>query len=192
MRRARGFTYIWMLFAVALAGIALAGAGLVWRTEAWRDKEKELMFVGDQFRQAIGSYYESTPGIPKRYPDTLEKLLVDDRFPMVKRHLRKIFFDPMTGSAEWGLVRQPGIGITGVYSLSVQKPIKRDNFPERYDSFSEAASYKDWKFVYLPGAAGNIAPQPQSNPQPQLQQKPPAESKPPASPDAPSAGAAVP
>ncbi|MDW7597639.1 MAG: type II secretion system protein [Nitrosomonadaceae bacterium] len=182
MHREKGFTYIWMLFAVALAGIVLAGAGLVWRTEAWRDKEKELMFVGDQFRQAIGSYYETSPGIPKRYPDTLEKLLVDDRFPMVKRHLRKIFFDPMTGTAEWGLVRQPGLGITGVYSLSARKPINRANFLDRYESFVGAASYKDWKFVYFPGAVGNIMPQPQ----------PPAESKPPASPGSLFADDAVP
>ena len=96
----------------------------------------------------------------------------------------------MTGSAEWGLVRQPGLGITGVYSLSAQKPIKRTGFPERYESFSDAASYKDWKFVYLPGAAGNT-PQPQSNPQSQPKPpppKPPAEPQPPVAP----ADAAVP
>ena len=165
MYRGKGFTYIWMLFAVALAGIMLAGAGQVWRTESLREKEKELMFVGEQFRQAIGSYYESSPGMFKRYPDSLEKLLSDDRFPTVKRHLRKIFFDPVTGTAEWGLVRQPGIGITGVYSLSTQKPIKRANFPERYSSFAKAASYKDWKFVYSPASLSSATLQSQSQPQ---------------------------
>ncbi len=184
MYRKKGFTYIWMLFAVALAGIVLAGAGQVWRTESWRDKEKELMFVGDQFRQAIGSYYESSPGIPKRYPDSLEKLLADDRFPIVKRHLRKIFPDPMTGTAKWGLVRQPGIGITGVYSLSTQKPIKRTNFSERYESFASAMSYKDWKFVYSPGSSGSTMSQSQSQ-LPPLQPQPPAKSQLPVSPNPP-------
>jgi type II secretory pathway pseudopilin PulG len=161
MYRGKGFTYIWMLFAVALAGIVLAGAGQLWHHESWRDKEKELMFAGDQFRQAIGSYYESSPGIPKYYPDSLEKLLADDRFPIVKRHLRKIFFDPMTGTTKWGLIRQPGTGITGVYSLSTQQPIKRANFSERYKSFTGAVSYKDWRFVYAPEVAGSISTQPQ-------------------------------
>ncbi len=154
----KGFTYVWMMFAVALAGIVLAGAGQLWRTEARREKEKELMFVGEQFRRAIGSYYENSPGMPKRYPDSLEKLLADKRFPVVTRHLRKIFFDPMTGKDEWGLIRKPGIGIVGVHSLSVQVPLKRANFIERYAEFSDAKSYRDWKFIYLPGDTGG-APQ---------------------------------
>ena len=161
MYREKGFTYIWMLFAVALAGIVLAGAGQLWHHESWRDKEKELMFAGDQFRQAIESYYESSLGIPKSYPDSLEKLLADDRFPIVKRHLRKIFVDPMTGTVKWGLIRQPGTGITGVYSLSTQQPIKRANFSERYKSFTGAVSYKDWRFVYAPEVSGSISTQPQ-------------------------------
>lgn len=164
----KGFTYIWMMFVVAMIGITLAGAGQVWRTEARREKEKELMFVGEQFRQAIGSYYESSPGMPRRYPDSLEKLLLDNRFPTVKRHLRKIFIDPMTASGEWGLVRRPGIGIIGVYSLSTQAPLKRANFHERYTVFEEAESYRDWKFTYSPGGTEGAAPQPQQ----QLQQPP--------------------
>ena len=156
----KGFTYVWMMFAVALAGIVLAGAGQLWRTEARREKEKELMFVGEQFRRAIGSYYENSPGMPKRYPDSLEKLLADKRFPVVTRHLRKIFFDPMTGKDEWGLVRKPGIGIVGVHSLSVQVPLKRANFIERYAEFSDAKNYRDWKFIYLPGDTGSASQSP--------------------------------
>ena len=158
--RERGFTYLWVMFTVAITGVLLAGAGQLWRTETQREKEKELMFIGEQFRLAIGSYYESSPGLPKRYPPTLEKLLLDDRFPTVKRHLRKIFLDPMTGAREWGLIMQPGIGITGIHSLSAQAPIKRANFHERY-AFGEAKSYRDWKFAYSPGDAEQLAPKPQ-------------------------------
>ena len=159
----KGFTYVWVLFVVALTSIALAGAVQVWRTEVRREKEKELMFAGEQFRQAIGSYYENSPGLPKRYPDSLEKLLLDKRFPTVKRHLRKIFFDPMTNSSEWGLARQPNAGIIGVYSLSKEIPLKRANFPERYADFAEAKDYRDWKFIYLPGDAAS-PPQGQAAP----------------------------
>lgn len=172
--RDRGFTYIWIMFVVALTGVALAGVGQVWRTEAQREKEKELMFVGEQFMQAIGSYYENSPGMPKRYPDSLEKLLLDDRFPTVKRHLRKIFFDPMTGSTEWGLVRRPGTrGITGVYSLSKKATLKRANFPERYADFAEAKDYRAWKFIYLPGDPAGSPSQAQAAPSPDSQSQPP-------------------
>lgn len=160
----KGFTYIWVLFVVALTSIALAGAVQVWRTEVRREKEKELMFAGEQFRQAIGSYYENSPGLPKRYPDSLEKLLLDKRFPTVKRHLRKIFFDPMTSSSEWGLARQPNAGIIGVYSLSKEIPLRRANFPERYADFAEAKDYRDWKFIYLPGDPAISPPQTQAAP----------------------------
>jgi len=169
--REKGFTYLWVMFTVAITGVLLAGAGQLWRTEAQREKEKELMFIGEQFRLAIGSYYESSPGLPKRYPPTLEKLLLDDRFPTVKRHLRKIFLDPMTGVREWGLIMQPGIGITGVHSLSAQAPIKRANFHERY-AFGEAKSYRDWKFAYSPGDAEQLASRPRSQAQSQPQNQP--------------------
>jgi len=160
----KGFTYVWVLFVVALTSVALAAAVQVWRTEVRREKEKELMFAGEQFRQAIGFYYENSPGLPKRYPDSLEKLLLDKRFPTVKRHLRKIFSDPMTSSSEWGLARQPNAGIIGVYSLSKETPLKRANFPERYADFAEAKDYRDWKFIYLPGDPATIPPQTQAAP----------------------------
>ncbi|MBA4143103.1 MAG: type II secretion system protein [Nitrosospira sp.] len=179
MRSEKGFTYLWVMFTVALTGVGLAGAGQIWQTELRREKEKELLFVGEQFRRAIESYYESSPGA-KRYPESLEKLLSDDRFPTVKRHLRKVFIDPMTGAAEWALIRRPGIGIVGVHSLSAQRPFKRANFPERHASFAEAESYRDWKFIYLPGDTGstNLPPQSQSQPQSGLGQNPQAEPQP--------------
>lgn len=165
MSNEKGYTYIWIMFAVALAGIALAGAGQMWKTEARREKETELMFIGEQFRLAIGSYYEGSPGA-KRYPESLERLISDNRFPTVTRHLRKIFHDPMTGAAEWGLITRPGVGLIGVHSLSTQKPLKKANFHERYTSFSGANSYREWKFIYLPGEAGGGGSQSQSQPQP--------------------------
>lgn len=51
-----GFTYIGVLMLVAIAGIGLAGVGIVWHQDAQREREKELLFIGDEYRQAIGSY----------------------------------------------------------------------------------------------------------------------------------------
>ena len=77
---------------------------------------------------ADGSYCRLSPvsGL-QRYPATLEDLLRDGRVPGIKRHLRKIFVDPMTGKTEWGLIKEGG-RIIGVHSLSANKPLKQGGF----------------------------------------------------------------
>ena len=143
-----GFTYIGLLIFIALMGIGLALAGQVWHTEMQREKEKELLFVGDQFRTAIIKYYEGSPGGVKKFPKSLKDLLDDRRYPTTKRYLRKIFLDPMTGETRWGLVESPTGGIMGVYSLSEREPRKIAGFLVRDEAFAGATSYADWKFGY--------------------------------------------
>ena len=58
-RRNAGFTYLWILFLVALMGIGLTVAAEITATAAQRDKEKALLAIGRQFRTAISSYYEA-------------------------------------------------------------------------------------------------------------------------------------
>jgi type II secretory pathway pseudopilin PulG len=160
--RQRGFTYITVLLLIALQTAVVAAASTVWHTAQKRENERELLFVGDQFRTAIRSYASSGPGIAGQLPRSLDDLLQDPRLPGVKRHLRKIFVDPMTRRAEWGLVRTPdGGGIIGVYSLSEAAPLKTANFGPAYREFDGAASYSEWKFVYSPV---NLAPASRSNP----------------------------
>ncbi|MBP6057618.1 MAG: type II secretion system protein [Nitrosomonas sp.] len=103
-RLENGFVYLWALFAVVLAGIVMAGTGQMWQTKSQREKEAELMFIGEEFRKAIMSYHNSGT---KQYPDSLEDLLKDERSPNIKRHIRKIYLDPLTNSTEWGLVEEP-------------------------------------------------------------------------------------
>jgi hypothetical protein len=100
-----GFVYLWALFAVALAGIVMAGTGQMWQTKSQREKEMQLMYVGEEFRKAIMSYYNSSGGA-KQYPESLEDLLQDSRTPAIKRHLRKIYVDPITNTVEWGIVEE--------------------------------------------------------------------------------------
>jgi type II secretory pathway pseudopilin PulG len=154
-RCVRGFSYIGLLILIALMGIGLAFAGEVWHATAQREKERELLFVGDQFRSAITSYYEGSPGGVKKFPDALEDLVEDRRYPTTKRHLRKIFYDPMTGDRQWGLVESPTGGIMGVYSLSEREPRKIDGFRVRDEAFIGAASYAEWKFGYVAAAAAD-------------------------------------
>lgn len=170
MKRAGGFTYLSLLLIVAITGAALAAAGGLWSHAAQRERERELLFVGEQYRQAIALYYWRTPGVVHEYPKSLEVLLEDKRYPMPQRYLRRIYRDPMTGTTDWGIVEAPGgAGIMGVYSKSEEIPIKSGNFPQRWASFEMARSYTDWKFVFsaeatpsptgLAGAADKSRPQ---------------------------------
>lgn len=160
--RVGGFTYAGVLIAVALIGVGLAVTGEVWQTTVQRERERELLFVGDEFRRAITQYYESTPGTGKQFPKSLDDLVRDSRYPTTRRYLRKVYPDPMTGKREWGLVKGPGDGIMGVYSLSRKTPIKRGNFPPDYAAFNNAESFAAWQFAYAnpSGAAGGAAPAP--------------------------------
>jgi type II secretory pathway pseudopilin PulG len=145
----QGFTYLLLLFLVAVSGAALAGVAQVWHTYAQREKESQLMFVGRQFQLAIESYYRASPGSPQ-FPQSLDDLLKDQRFPGVRRHLRKIFVDPMTGKAEWGIQRQEGLAIFGVHSLSEGVPIKQTNFEAKFAQLDGAKTYQNWIFAFNP------------------------------------------
>jgi type II secretory pathway pseudopilin PulG len=146
----RGFTYIAMLLAVAMIGVGLAATGALWSQSLQREREQELLFRGNQFRQAIALYYQKTPGAVKRYPEKLGDLLEDKRYLKTQRYLRKHYVDPMTGKSQWGLIEAPGGGIMGVYSLSKAAPIKSGGFAARDQELQGAESYSDWRFHYAP------------------------------------------
>ena len=151
----RGFTYLVVMIIVAVMGAGLAALGTIYSHTAQRDKETELLFVGEQFRDAIGSYYLKSPGAHV-FPKKLEDLVEDKRFPMPMRHLRRIYVDPMTATSDWGLVEAPGgAGIMGVYSRSEEKPIKTGNFSAKQQAFEDADSYAKWDFTYSPPGPGS-------------------------------------
>lgn len=147
-----GLTLLGLLFLVAGMGVALAALGTMWHTAAQREKEKELLFIGNQYRHAIESFWNKSPGV-KRLPKDLDELLSDPRFPNTVRHLRRVYRDPMTGSSEWGLVKEAVGGISGVYSLSEGKPFKTAGFSASDDAFREATSYREWVFRFDFGKA---------------------------------------
>lgn len=146
-RGAAGFTYLAVLLLIALMGMGMAAAGMFWHTQLQREKEQDLLFAGDQYRSAIEAYYNSTPGAGKQYPTSLNDLLKDPRFPGTRRYLRRLYADPITGKAEWGLVLAPGNGIMGVYSLGEGEPFKQANFRLKNAEFAHKQSYADWKFI---------------------------------------------
>lgn len=144
-----GFTYLAILFAMAISGVILVEVGINWTQDIRREKERELLFVGNQFRQAISLYYERAPGGIKRYPQKLDDLLTDKRYTTAQHYLRKLYRDPITNRPEWGLVVAPDGGIMGVYSLSTDRPIKATGFDYPNRSFEGETSYLRWQFVYI-------------------------------------------
>jgi len=64
--RAAGFTYIGLLIAVVIMGIALSAVGVVWRTQGQREREQQLLFIGRDFEHAIASYYKTGRQFPRR------------------------------------------------------------------------------------------------------------------------------
>ena len=135
-RRQGGYALMSVLLVIVLMGIALAEASNSWSNLRQRDREKELLRVGDKIREAIGNYYNQSPGDVKQFPQTLEDLLHDDRFPTPRRYLRKIYDDPMTGRPYWGTLHAPSGGIMGIYSLSAARPFKTANFKPVYETFA--------------------------------------------------------
>ena len=115
----RGFTYLWLLFAIALAGAAAASLGERANVAAQRDKEAELVFRGEAIARAIAAYSAAASGSSKSYPQSLSDLVEDRRGAAIRRHLRRVYEDPFTGRADWELISgEDGEGIVGVHSRS--------------------------------------------------------------------------
>lgn len=156
-RRQAGFTYLGMIifvFIIGMVGAATLKVGsLLQRAQA----ETELLEIGAQFSAALRSYAEATPRGQPPQPLSLQELLRDPRFPNPRRHLRKIFVDPVSGQAEWGLVRAGDGGrILGVHSLSQAQPLKLAKFDDRFPNFENKQHLADWKF--MAAGQGALAP----------------------------------
>lgn len=149
--RQRGFGYLMLLFAMAAMGITLAGAGEVWRTASAREKEAQLLFVGQQFRLALASYRDRSPEGSPNTPATLDDLLQDKRFPKPVPHLRRLWRDPMTNSTDWVLVK-PGGRITGIHTRHMGEPVRTAHEPQDA-ALSGTTVYSQWVFEAAPATA---------------------------------------
>ncbi len=147
--RPQGIVLLALLLSLALAGIALMAAVDVWAVSRQHEREQQLLYVGEQYRQALRHYYYGAPaGTPRVFPDRLDELLDDQRFPVPVHHLRRLYADPITGNSEWGELRVAD-RIVGVYSLSEQSPLKKAGFtgPNATGLFADAVTYRDWVFA---------------------------------------------
>jgi type II secretory pathway pseudopilin PulG len=146
-----GYTYVMVLVLLAVLSLASALTLEVAETSARRSAEAELLAVGQEFDSAFASYYRHGVGPGSRYPQQLEDLLRDPRSPGVRRHLRRLYSDPLTGAA-WATIAAPGGGIMGVYSMAPGQPYKLHATPLAVVSGASAPaqSYAEWRFGYDP------------------------------------------
>lgn len=145
MMKQRGYALITALIIVVTVSLASTVAVSVAQTDAQRERELQLLFVGNQMREALSSYHSGSPGGVAQFPERLEQLVIDERWPQPRHHLRRLWPDPITNSVNWQLVRSQG-RIVGVHSRSKAAPLKRANFEEG-NQFMKAESYADWVFL---------------------------------------------
>lgn len=156
MARQQGYTYLGVLLIVLILGMTLSGATLVSDTVQRREREQELIFSGQQYVNAIKSYYESGAGGISTYPKSIAELLKDPRFPVVRRHMSRPWRDPMTSSGEWELIVGRDGGIVGVRSRSKKTPLGK--FPiaqSEQNPAVEMLTYHDWQFKFEPNTSND-------------------------------------
>lgn len=155
----RGITYLFLMFAIVLIGIATTTAAKQWKGMIQREQEADLLTKGIEIQNALALYSATmkagrvTQG--EVYPQSLAELT---RLP--KPFLRKPYRDPMT-HGEWEYLKGPYGGIMGVRSRSVAEPIRKHEFPLPVRHFDGKNSYRDWIFQFPnPSMAGAFPPPP--------------------------------
>ena len=132
----KGFTYLMLLWWVAISGVMLMAVSHSWVMDSRRQREAELIFRGEQIKHALQSYYDASPTDPKTLPTTWQDLLEDRRGPKLLRHLRQPYKDPISADGHWGVIKQ-GLFIKGVHSESTLKPVK---------GLDKDATYQNWRY----------------------------------------------
>jgi type II secretory pathway pseudopilin PulG len=142
---AGGFTYLALLFFLAIMSVTALAVSYVASVQQRREREVELLFRGDAYRNAIRAYHNADAKSAAPYPTELAALLRDPNRLETRRYLRRLYPDPMT-DGEWGLVRDTHGGIRAVFSLAPGTPLKQSGFDKQDAGFSGAKSYADWLF----------------------------------------------
>lgn len=137
------------MFTVAGMLAAIWFAWNQWSSADQLEKEDRLIFVGSQYRTAIGRYYENSPGPVKQFPRGLEDLVSDGRLTPKANYIVELHLDPL-GGERWGFVKNSEGGIIGVHSLSETVPVKVSDFGIGNEQFAGRSTHSEWVFKYVP------------------------------------------
>ncbi len=150
--RQHGFTFIALLAALAVFSAGSLAFSALWSESVRREREVDWLRAGDAYAKAIKSHFDSSPGTVKQYPITLDDLLQDLRFAGVRRHLRRVYPDPLAPGQAWVLIRGHDGGIIGVHSSAPGRPRTQSNLPATAVVSGPIRSYSDVRFMHQPGA----------------------------------------
>ncbi len=177
--RSAGFTLPMMLLVLAGLGYAAMTARVASQYRIAREREAELIFRGLAYVRAIRSFYlaEKEP-VKRRLPRNLDELENDPRFAAHRRHIRRLYADPLAGS-EFRLLLDGSGGVKGVASTSNAKLFRRTRISDAIPFAGGAERYDQLLFEIDPkllnrdmssalGGAGQIGaaitrPQPTEN-----------------------------
>jgi type II secretory pathway pseudopilin PulG len=161
LRRTRqhrgGFAYLGLLWMLAVTAAGLAVVGESWTQAARRERERELIFRGEQIRTAIDRYRRAIP-TRSEWPKSLDELVEDRRKSEVRHHLRRRFEDPFGSADGWAEIRDPTGGLIGVHSRTNLPPLSR--WPRDAGHAGMARRLSDWRFVVVDADESNAVPSP--------------------------------
>ena len=176
IRKEEGYAILVVVFLAAMVAFALAAAAPSVLTKRQREREKELLFRGEQYKRAIGLYHRKFNRLPMKVKDLLHTNGLS--------FLRRPWPDPMTKEGEWRLLRLgPGgqiVGSLATASAQARGPLgSRASTPgsssdietlpligvaskstqQSFYVYNDQESYQLWEFVYNPRQAAGQQPQ---------------------------------
>ena len=155
----RGATYLMLLFILALLA---AGAGTWaerWQVAAQRERETELLFRGQQLRDALQHFHDHTPEGAAAWPAQLDELLRDTRHHPPVAHLRRLYADPFSRHPDWVLLRNAQGGIVGLHSRVERPALRRHGLPQGMSAtHGPNPKTSDWHFMAVPAEPGSRRP----------------------------------
>jgi len=98
-----GYILLIVMMMATLLLISLAAAAPSIYVEGQREKEKELIFRGEQYAMAIILFHQQF----KRYPTSVKELLHTNNLSF----LRQAYPDPMTKSGKWRFIHATATGV---------------------------------------------------------------------------------
>jgi hypothetical protein len=153
----RGVTYLMLMFAIVLIGIATTAAAKQWKAIVQRELEADLLAKGIEIQNAL-ALYSATIKAGRVMPGEVYPKTLADLTKLPKPFLRKVYLDPI-GHGEWEYLRAPTGGIMGVRSKSLAKPFRQRDFPPAVRHFEGRASYREWVFQHPSPSSVLMVPQ---------------------------------
>lgn len=116
-----GFTFLWLVLGLLLLGLGTQHVFVSVAQQQLSAQMRQQARLVEAYNQALQAYRDASPGSRKQYPAELKDLLLDTRQIQTRRHLRRLYPDPLQPQLDptqaWGLVRDEQGRITRVYSL---------------------------------------------------------------------------